>query len=591
MKKRVLSVFLIILLLSALTVFASAGAYSEEEGILSSYYTIDRGRGFLGGVTVGTDKQKLLGVCLPESLSLSGDKVATGAKLTAGDAGTLTVIVTGDVNGDGAITITDMLMVKTNLLGTALEPAAQAASDVNGDGKVTITDFLQLKSHLLELSRITGLPLAGAACSEPLTLLQPGQTTSVSDETAASYLSQNDGIAAVDEAGTVTAAAAGCCYVYALDAEGEVIGRTLITVLNEPVEMYVSAASLSLQKGASQTLAVSFNHPVSPKTAWTSADPAIASVDENGRVTGVGFGKTEITVSAMGLEKRVAVTVMPEIKSITPGAALYKVKPGKTRQITVTVDPAESGEELVWSSSDESVATVDANGVVTGKKNGTVTITAMGKYSKVKGTCKVKVCDLKQVAFGVDDGPSVYTKTLLDYLESSGNKVTFFLVGDRMTTYKDTLKREAELGCELGYHSYGHENQTNLSSDRIKSDYNKALKELQNITGQSFTVWRTPYGSYDSRVLSCVPLPHIYWSVDTNDWSSRNADAVYSSIKNNAKDGSIILIHDLYNTSVNGLIRAMKEMVEGDYEFVTVTELLSRNGTAPEAGKNYSRAN
>ena len=63
---------------------------------------------------------------------------------------------------------------------------------------------------------------------------------------------------------------------------------------------------------------------------------------------------------------------------------------------------------------------------------------------------------------------------------------------------------------------------------------------------------------------------------------------MYSAIRN-AKDGSIVLMHDLYSFTVNGAIRAMKEMLAGDYEFVTVTELLSRDGTPPEPGVDYRK--
>ena len=114
---------------------------------------------------------------------------------------------------------------------------------------------------------------------------------------------------------------------------------------------------------------------------------------------------------------------------------------------------------------------------------------------------------------------------------------------------------------------------------------------MKELTGREFTVWRTPGGDYNSRVLSCVPVPHIMWSVDTLDWKNRNSYSVYSAIMNQARDGSIILMHDLYGTTVDGATQAMKEMLAGDYEFLTVTELLSRKGTAPKPSTNYFNGN
>ena len=265
----------------------------------------------------------------------------------------------------------------------------------------------------------------------------------------------------------------------------------------------------------------------------------------------------------------------------------YKVKPGNTKDILLLTEPADSGEEFTWTSSDESIATVSDTGVVTGVDYGTVTITVTGKFSGLKATCKVKVCNVKQVAITFDDGPSVYTETLLNYLKKSDIRATFFLVGNRIGYYESYVKRQVAEGHEMGYHSYSHQMQTSLSSDQITSDFNKSNNYLKSLTGAEFTVWRTPGGDFNSRVLNCVPVPHIFWSVDTLDWQSRNTTAVYNAIVNNAYDGAIILLHDLYSTSVNGAIQAMEVLNAGDFEFLTVTELLSRDGTPPQPHKNY----
>ena len=247
-------------------------------------------------------------------------------------------------------------------------------------------------------------------------------------------------------------------------------------------------------------------------------------------------------------------------------------------------------ETLTWKSSDTGIAKVSSAGVVTGLQKGSATITVTGKTTGIQASCKVVVGRSKQIALTFDDGPSNHTARLLDYLEDNEDiKVTFFMVGNRINSYKTSVKRMAEQGHELGYHSYAHKTQTNLSSSQILSDYNKSNKIIKGLTGKSFTVWRTPGGSYNSRVLQSVPLPHIMWSVDTRDWETKNATKVYNSITNNAKDGAIILLHDLHGTTVDGAIKAMKKLQAQGYEFVTVTELLSRDGTPPKAGSTYSR--
>lgn len=248
----------------------------------------------------------------------------------------------------------------------------------------------------------------------------------------------------------------------------------------------------------------------------------------------------------------------------------------------------ETANQLTWSSSDKTIAKVDGTGTVTGLKNGTVTITVTEKDTGNSVKCTVKVCDLKQVALTFDDGPSTYTMELLDFLRENDVPVTFFVVGDRISSYPNTLQQAVKDGHEMGYHSYAHKTQTGLSDSQIISDFEKSNDLLRKLTGAEFTLWRTPGGNYNQRVLDCIDLPHIMWSVDTRDWDHRNSYKVYTSVKG-AKDGSIVLMHDLYSTTVDGAIRAIEEMLEEDYEFLTVTELLSRNGSTPKPNTSYSK--
>lgn len=244
---------------------------------------------------------------------------------------------------------------------------------------------------------------------------------------------------------------------------------------------------------------------------------------------------------------------------------------------------------LTWKSSDTSIAKVDALGKVTGLKDGTVTITVTDKTAKKSVKCKVKVCNLKQVALTFDDGPSAKTAKLLDYLREKDVKVTFFLVGNRLNEFKNTVQQEVKDGHEIGYHSYSHKMQPQLSNAQIISDFEKSNKLLKDLTGAEFTLWRTPGGDFNQRVLDCIDLPHIMWSVDTRDWEHRNTYKVYSSVIGSS-DGAIVLMHDLYGSTVDGAIEAIDEMLEGDYEFMTVTELLSRNGSTPQPNTTYYRS-
>ena len=561
-----------------------------SEGILTAYYPTDREAGYLLGVAPGTPGSQLRSVCVPYGAQLSSETLGTGATLSYtapdGAATSMTVVVTGDLNGDAAVSITDMLMIKSYLLGEALEGPAAAAGDVNYDGSVSITDFLQVKSSLLGLSQIAaGAPDQDA---EPMRLLTPGSSDSW-DISAAGFASQDEALVTVSETGLLTAVAGeGSTFVYALDEAGSVTARILVTVLAEPLAVALEASAQRIQMGQALTLEPLFNHPVTPAVSWASSDSAICTVDENGTVTGVTYGIATVTATlSNGSTAQCDVTVSPPITSLALEKSLHKIKPGTTRQLNALAEPMDSGEELIWSSSDPAIVAVDETGTVTGLDYGTATVTVTGKYSGLTASCTVKVCDVIQVAMTFDDGPSAYTAKLLDFLKENDIKVTFFVVGERIPYYEEELKREVAEGHEIGYHSYDHTIQTTISTDRVTKDYEKTAKMLKELTGADFTLWRSPGGGYNQKVLNAIPLPHIYWSVDTKDWQTKNTEKVRSAILNKATDGSIILLHDLHKTTVEGSILAMQEMIEGDYEFLTVTEILSRDGTPPQPSTNY----
>lgn len=554
-----------------------------KEGIASNYYPIDRENNFITGITPGTSAEKLLNTCAPGGLTLSSETVATGMTLSAEGVTPLTAVVTGDLNGDGGISISDMLLVKSALLGQELSAAAAVAGDMNFDGNVTITDFLKVKAYVLGIGGVE-MP----APQSELLLLMPGDILAWPVEGAVAYRSGDQTLLTVDESGTVTVLEReGSAFVYALDEEGAVLDRQLITVLSQPLTVSLAREEAHLLMGQTMTLTATVSHPVSAQISWESSDETVVTV-ENGVLT-AGQSGTAIVAAMLenGSRAEVTVTVVPPTEAIAIERKLHKIKPGATKSLVLHLTPADSEEEIIWTTSDPTIATVDENGVVTGHDYGTVTITATCKYTMLSAQCDVKVCDVIQVALTYDDGPSTHTKRLLDFLEENDIKVTFFVVGNRMTGYKDTLRREVEGGHEIGYHSFDHTIQTTLSSDKITSDFQWSDNRLYELTGAHFTLWRTPGGGYNARVTNAVPLPHILWRLDTLDWKTRNAEAVYRSIVNNARDGDIILVHDLHGTTVDGTIKAMKEMIAGDYEFLTVTELLSRDGTPPEKHKTY----
>ena len=196
----------------------------------------------------------------------------------------------------------------------------------------------------------------------------------------------------------------------------------------------------------------------------------------------------------------------------------------------------------------------------------------------------------KLVALTFDDGPGPYTQRLLDGLKERGVKATFFMVGQNIARYPETVKRMYAEGHQLANHSYDHPNLVNLSDSSVHSQIDRTISLLDNAAGKgSNYMVRAPYGSTNARVRSLISSPLIYWSVDPQDWKDRNASTVKNRVVNNAHDGAIILLHDIHSTSVDGALAAIDILKSDGYEFVTVSELFRRRGITPSSGVSYSK--
>ena len=559
-----------------------APVFAADASVISAYYGVDMEAGLIGQVAPGTDEDSLLSRLLFHGEATLQGGVKTGSQLTVPGA-TLTVVVQGDTNGDGSFSVTDMLKVKSLLLGQEeFSPAQVCAGDVSGDSKVTITDFLQMKSHVLGQTNFTLRSIPGTTLAETL-LLTPGQTAPFGSAEGTATV---EGDAITWEAGVITAKALGTARVTCGDVS------TLVTVCQDAPSISFAKEDLAVGPGATVKLETVTNHPVKQKITYSVSDEAIATVDENGNLTAHAEGTATVTATLQnGATATQTLTVIPLVESVSISVPYsMKVKIGGSKQLTATAAPATSPEKLIWASSDPSIATVDQNGVVSGIKAGNVTITCTTEFGKVQSAVQMKVCNLVQVALTFDDGPSSkLTPQLLDLLEKYDINATFFLLGELANYYPNIVKRIAENGHELGYHSWDHTLFGQTSAQRIKDEYERFQSLLKDVCGREATVFRAPGGGITNNALKYIQLPHIYWSVDTLDWKTRNTEKVKNAILGGLKDGAIILLHDIHATTISGTTEALDYIFEKDLdvEFLTVTEILSRNGTPPTPGITY----
>lgn len=290
-------------------------------------------------------------------------------------------------------------------------------------------------------------------------------------------------------------------------------------------------------------------------------------------------------------EKAAKVTAKVETEKVTLNRERFSVEIGKTGEIKAKVTPNES-VPVTWTSDNTAVATVDAEGRVSGHAEGTAVITASTAETKAECTVivkeKIAVPEGKLIAITFDDGPSAkYTGKLLDALKKHDAKATFFLVGRNVAGNEDLIKRMLNEGHEVGNHSWSHADLASISKKEMQAEVDKTDKAIYKASGSYPSVFRAPYGSLSDALLDHIDVPSIYWSVDTLDWQTKDKKYVQKQILNNAYDGAIILLHDIHETSVDGAIAAIEKLQDEGYTLVTVSQLLSRNGGGVDAGVTY----
>lgn len=212
----------------------------------------------------------------------------------------------------------------------------------------------------------------------------------------------------------------------------------------------------------------------------------------------------------------------------------------------------------------------------------------------------------KRVALTFDDGPhNTRTPAIVDELSKYGFHATFFVVGNRVdgTAYRggDAMMYAIEAGNEIGIHGYTHELYYNKCTDEQYaaelSDTKKAIRNEQK--GYQITLMRPIGGAITQERIRSCPYSVVLWDVDSEDWRYKytsgdsdaecreKVDTIVNNVLEDVKDGSIILMHDIYESTLDAVVILLQQLDEMGYEVVTVSELL---GDEREAGRTYERA-
>ena len=186
----------------------------------------------------------------------------------------------------------------------------------------------------------------------------------------------------------------------------------------------------------------------------------------------------------------------------------------------------------------------------------------------------IKKRSRKAVALTFDDGPNPNTTPIaLELLKKYNAKGTFFMVGKAVAGNEEIIKQVVAEGHQIGNHSWSHPLLTKISLEQAKSQINDTTEALKKASGQDVHIMRPPYGGINATIQAAVDQSFILWDVDTLDWKNRNTASIMKEVRK-ARPGSIILMHDVHQTSIDALPSVLQYLTEQGFELVTIDELM-----------------
>lgn len=197
--------------------------------------------------------------------------------------------------------------------------------------------------------------------------------------------------------------------------------------------------------------------------------------------------------------------------------------------------------------------------------------------------CAVVAC----VALTFDDGPGPDTTRLLDELAARGASATFFVVGRQIARQPGVVAREVAAGDVVGNHTWDHADLTRVAPGAAATELDSTAQAIVAAGAPAPTLARPPYGSVSDLVRQAYTdrgLVGVLWDVDTEDWKNRDASITTQRALAGAHPGAIILMHDIWPSTVDAVPAVVDGLRARGFTLVTVPQLL----TAPVAGHMYA---
>ncbi|MBR6407705.1 MAG: polysaccharide deacetylase family protein [Clostridia bacterium] len=183
------------------------------------------------------------------------------------------------------------------------------------------------------------------------------------------------------------------------------------------------------------------------------------------------------------------------------------------------------------------------------------------------------------------------TQKLIDILEQFDVKATFFVVGQWVDKYPESVQALHDAGHEIMNHSDTHPHMPQLSRQQMLEEINACNRKISAITGEAPSLLRAPYGEYSNaliEVLDSIGMKCIQWDVDSLDWKELPASEISDRVLSRVKPGSIVLFHNAAIHTPEALPTILESLQSDGYEIVPVSRLIYHSGyTIDNNGKQF----
>ncbi len=280
-------------------------------------------------------------------------------------------------------------------------------------------------------AKITGITInpvtANMIVGQKITLTATTSPEIVTEKVT--WKSRNEDVAKVDNNGNVTGIGKGVVEIIAQNPGGTIQAVCTVTVKINPTEIRLNYSKLVLDKNSSnipklEATILPDTTYVNDSIVWDSSNKNVVTV-ENGNLTLIENGEAQITVTTQnGYTAQCSITVITPITSLAVSPTSETVYVGNTIQLTGTVNPSNTTESTLWTSSNTDVATVSDTGLVTAKSAGTATITFKNSSGTESDSCTVMVCEEEEIVYMMgclDVNPENYHYTSNDLVKGAGN--------------------------------------------------------------------------------------------------------------------------------------------------------------------------